>query len=255
MKARRRKDLKTNELIQSLQDAVAFVRQHATYIAAAAIALVLVIGLGGYWRHAKGKQIEQGWSELMAARSGGASGQERLERLREVVDNCSDARLLAAARQSLGDALSDEAIYGPGREDTERQGKLLSEAVTVYEQILAVDKEQWLNAGAALMGLAKVAEQRRDLEEARRRYQQVLDSEQLRDTPYYPLAEAGLTGLQDLAEPVVFAAAPASTQASDSGLQVIKVTTPPAPASQPGDSGLQVIKVTTPPASQAAAQD
>lgn len=225
MKAKRRKDLRANELIQTVQEAWEAVRKYGSYIAAAAIAVVLVIGLGWYWRHGKAQQLEQGWSQLAAARSGPAGpDEERIERLRAMVAEYGDGSLGVAARQTLGDMLMGEAIGGAGMLDAGRQEELLGQAEKLYLQIVADPGQQWVALGAALTGLAKMAEQRGDLDQARQWYQAIIEDGKLAVTPYHRVAETGLASLADLAEPVEFVAAKASTQPAAS---------PPAPSTMP----------------------
>ncbi len=224
MKAKRRKDLRANELIQTVQEAWAAVRKYGSYIAAAAIAVVLVIGLGWYWRHGKAQQLEQGWSQLAAARSGPTGPEERIERLRAMVAEYEDGSLAVAARQTLGDMLMGEAIGGAGMLDAGRQEELLGQAEKLYLQIVANPGQQWVALGAALTGLAKMAEQRGDLDQARQWYQAIIEDGKLAVTPYHRVAETGLAYLADLAEPVEFVAAKASTQPAAS---------PPVPSTMP----------------------
>ncbi len=212
MKAKRRKDLRANELIQTVQEAWVAVRKYGSYIAAAAIAVVLVIGLGWYWRHGKAQHLEQGWSQLAAARSGQAGVEERIERLRAIVTEHGDGSLAVVARQTLGDMLMGEAIGGAGMLDAGRQEELLAQAEELYLQIVADPGQQWVALGAALTGLAKMAEQRGDLDQARQWYQAIIEDGKLAVTPYHRVAETGLASLADLAEPVEFVATKASTQ-------------------------------------------
>jgi len=243
MKAKRRKDLRANELIQTAQEAWAAVRKYGSYIAAAAIAVVLVIGLGWYWRHGKAQRLEQGWSRLAAARSGQKSQyeqmspQERIERLRAIVAEYDDVALATAARQTLGDALMGEAIGGAGMLDADRQKEMLAQAEEIYRRIVADSGQQWVALGAALTGLAKIAEQRGNLDQARQWYQAIIEDGKLAVTPYHRVAETGLASLADLAEPVEFVAAKASTQPAAS---------PPVPSTMP---------VLTVPSTRQAGQD
>jgi hypothetical protein len=230
MKAKRRKDLRTNELIQTVQETWAAVRKYGSYIAAAAIAVVLVIGLGWYWRHGKAQQLEQGWSQLAAARSGQAGVEERIERLRAIVAEHGGGSLAVAARQTLGDMLMGEAIGGAGMLDAGRQEELLAQAEEHYRQIVAEPAKQWVALGAALTGLAKMAEQRGDFDQARQWYQAIIEDGKLAVTPYHRVAETGLASLADLAEPVEFVVAQASTQPAASApvpLTVVPALTVP----------------------------
>jgi len=212
MKAKRRKDLRTNELIQTVQETWSAVRKYGSYIAAAAIAVVLVMGLGWYWRHGEAQHLEQGWSQLAAARLDSAGPEERIERLRSLVAEYGDGSLAVAARQTLGDMLMGEALGGAGMVDASRQEELLVQAEELYRQIVADPGQQWVALGAALIGLAKIAEQRGDLDQARQWYEAIIEDGKLAVTPYHRVAERGLVSLADLAEPVEFVVAKASTQ-------------------------------------------
>ena len=52
MKASRRQQLRTNELAQSLAEAVEFVKANSGTVAVGVVAVVLVVGLGIYWNTA-----------------------------------------------------------------------------------------------------------------------------------------------------------------------------------------------------------
>jgi tetratricopeptide (TPR) repeat protein len=120
--------------------------------------------------------------------------------------------LAAAARQLLGDALLEEAVYGSGEGDPARQAVLLEQAQAVYQDIVQHYRDRVVPLGVALSGLATVAEQRGEWDEARRWYQAILDDARFDGTPYKSLAEKALAALPRLAEPVTFVAAPPATQ-------------------------------------------
>jgi hypothetical protein len=212
VKARRRKELRTNELIQSLQDLVQVGRRYGNHLLVVLIAAALAVGLGGYWRYAKAQQTEQGWAELMlAGQGGGATGQGRLARLQGLVEAHKGGMLGASARQLLGDALLDEAMYGSGEADAGRRAALLGQAQAVYQEIVQQYGDRVIPLGVALSGLASIAEERGEWDEARHWYRAILDDAKFDGTPYKSLAEKGLAGLPELGEPVTFAATQPTT--------------------------------------------
>ncbi|MFQ6048685.1 MAG: tol-pal system YbgF family protein [Phycisphaerae bacterium] len=231
MKGTRRKELRSNELIESLRQLVAFGRRHSNYVVAGAVGAALVVGLGAYWQRAKAGRLQQGWSELLLVAQREGSGSDRLARLRQVAEGYEAAPLAAVAWQLLGDALFDQATYGVAGEQAGRREELLDQASRAYQRILARYRQQWIARAVALIGLAKIAENRHDWLEARRYYQAVLDEPQFDATPYHSLAREALARLDRLAEPVELVAVGATTQAVSSG----PATSQAAAASEPSD--------------------
>jgi hypothetical protein len=233
MKARRRKELRANELIHSLQELVQLGRRYSNHLLVGLIAAALAIGLGGYWRYAKAQRTEQGWAELvLAGQAGGSQG--RLEHLHALAETHKDGMLGATARQLLGDALLDEAMYGSGEADPGRRAVLLAQAQAVYQEIVQQYGDRLVPLGVALSGLATIAQERGEWEEARHWYQAILDDAKFGGTPYKSVAEQGLAALPQLAEPVAFAAAPLATQPTTTGVAAVEAESA---SSQPGQEG------------------
>ena len=189
MKAARRKDLKTNELIQSIQELVQTLRQYGGHIAVAAIALVLVAGIGLYWRYGQQQRLHQAWSDvLMAAQPSGAGRVGRLEQLEQIAVDHEGEHVGAVAELLLAGALMGDATFGSGADDATRRGELLSRAERAYRHVVERYEDELIPRGAALMGLANLAEQQGDWQQAQSWYQKILADKRLEVTPYRTLA-------------------------------------------------------------------
>ncbi len=231
MKAARRKDLKTNELIQSIQEVVATVRQYGGHIAVAAIALVLVVAIGLYWRYSQQQRLHQAWSDvLMAAQRSGAGPIDRLQQLEQIAADHEGEHVGAVAELLLAGALVDEATYGSAADDATRREERLGRAERAYRHVVERYEDDLVPRGAALMGLANLAEQQRDWEQAQSWYQKILADKRLEVTSYRTLAARGLETWPKLSsEEVVFVEAPASTQPTAAS-QPVAVARPAAAA-------------------------
>jgi hypothetical protein len=274
MKAQRRHELKQNTLAHSLENLPEFGRQHGTKIL-----LVVMVGL------AVALLIRSRISSSRAAEEQAgyalSHGREMVEQLRanaarlppaqfvtvaqevskgvdkavqDVLDASDDPRMIAEARILQGDlnwqlAAMPEAPGATTRPDlalprTDEQ--LLDAAAAAYQA--AVD---WRDAPresvvTARLGLAAVAENRRQWDTARDHYQKILDDPNT-PKPLKDLAATALTRLEVLRKPPLLAApasAPSlpvasqpSTNASTTALtrpSTAPTTTPAsAPASQP----------------------
>ncbi|HUW82934.1 MAG TPA: hypothetical protein VMZ31_09065 [Phycisphaerae bacterium] len=214
MKAARRKDLKTNELIQSIQELVQTVRQYGGHIAVAAIALVLVVAIGFYWRYSQQQRLHQAWSDvLMAAQPGGVGPVDRLQQLEQIAADHEGEHVGAVANLLLAGALVDEVTYGSAAGDATRREELLAQADRAYRHVVERYEGELVPRGAALMGLANLAEQQRDWQQAQSWYQKILADKRLEVTPYRTLAARGLEAWPKLpSQKVVFVEAAASTQ-------------------------------------------
>jgi hypothetical protein len=232
MKAARRKDLKTNELIQSIQELVQTVRQYGAHIAVAAIALVLVVAIAFYWRYGQQQRLHQAWSDvLMAAQPSAAGRVNRLQQLEQIAMDHEGEHVGAVAELLLAGVLVDEATYGSTADDATRREDRLARAERAYRHVVERYDNELVPRGAALMGLANLAEQQRDWQQAQSWYQKILADERLEVTPYRTLAARGLETWSALSsQEVVFVQAPASTQPTAAS-RPVPATAPSAAAS------------------------
>lgn len=231
MKAARRKDLKTNELIQSIQELVQTVRQYGGYIAVAAIALVLVVAIGVYWRYSQQQRLHQAWSDVLrAAQPGGAGPVDRLQQLEQIAVDHEGEHVGAVAELLLAGALVDEGTYGSAAGDATRREELLARAERAYRHVAERYEDELAPRGAALMGLANLAERQRDWQQAQSWYQKILADKRLEVTPYRTLAARGLETWSKLSsQKVVFVEAAPSTQPGSTSQPVAATQASPAP--------------------------
>jgi hypothetical protein len=238
MKAGRRKDLKTNELIQSIQEVVQTVRRYGGYIAVGAVAAVLVIVIGFYWRYSEQQRRQQAWEQvLMAAQGAGAAPVDRVQRLQQVAADHEGENVGAMADLLLARILLNEATFGPAAEDPSRREDLLGRAERAFRLVVEKYPDKLVPLGAALMGLAHLAEQQRDWQQAQSRYQQILADERLEVTPYWTLAARDLEEWSRLStQKVVFVEATPATQPATSSQPVATTrSSRPSPVLPAGD--------------------
>jgi len=231
MKAARRKNLKTNELIQSIQELVQTVRQYGGYIAVAAIALVLVVAIGFYWRYSQQQRLHQAWSDvLMAAQPSGVGPADRLQQLEQIAVDHEGEHVGAVAELLLAGSLVDEGTYGSAAGDATQREELLTRAERAYRHVVERYDDDLVPLGAALMGLANLAEQQRDWQQAQSWYQKVLADKRLEVTPYRTLAAQGLETWPKLSsQEVVFVEAAPPTQPTAESQPVAATQASPAP--------------------------
>ena len=222
MKAGRRKELKTNELIQSLIDLGQSIRQYAVQIVIVIVVAALVLGLGAYWRSAKASRLHAGWAQLTRLMQSELKPQT-INGLRLLAVEHADPALSAAANQLLGDALMDQVTTGGGLMADAQREAALSEAESAYQRTTEIGTKRSASRGVAMIGLGKVAEQRGQWDTTRERYQAVIDDADLPQA-YKGQAQIAIDKLDILITPVVFVDAPAEEPAEASPAPTPTVT-------------------------------
>jgi hypothetical protein len=258
MKAQRRHELKQNTLAHSLENLPEFGRQHGTKIL-----LVVMIGL------AVALLIRSRISSSRAAEEQAAyalsHGREAVEQLQanagrlapagaqeiskivdksvqDVLDASDDPRMIAEARILQGDlnwqlaALPEPpgATTRPELALPRSDEQLLEAAAAAYRAAVEERNAPRESVVTARLGLAAVAENRRQWDAAKEQYQKVLDDPNT-PKPLKDLAAAALTRLEILRKPPLLAAPatapslPGATQPSTTA----STTAPTQPATAP----------------------
>jgi tetratricopeptide (TPR) repeat protein len=214
MKSRRRHELKESSLVTGWRSAAAFVKRNNTRIAAVLFAGVVIAAIAVYAvnRSRQARNLRQmEFDALIAAAED--PPKEWLERMKALADQDGDERLAALACVAVGDEYASR-IGGAGGASSS------SDAAAYYNRALEQFPEQHVAAGRARYGLAKLAEDRGDLQAAREAYDAVLNSPQLAGQPVVELAKMAKERLEEIASPVEMVAARPE---------------PPAAATQPAD--------------------
>jgi len=195
MDSEHRHELKQNDLREFLENFGAFWEKHGTWILTV-VAVVVVIWAGSTWWSNRQMQVR---SSAWTALDGAASAPE----LDGVALDHSQPIVRALARLRAGDLYLDQAVH-PQRDllsdDDVRQA--LDRAEQRYRDVLSLNVPPIYRANA-LLGLAAVAENRSQWDQAAASYELVMGM----DIPSLAaMARARKQMLPALARPVVFAA-------------------------------------------------
>ena len=214
MKSTRRHELQHNVLDAELAKTVEFFRKYGWKIFYAVVAVV-VICLAIYWyvsnRSRQKAQIEDQYTQLKTRQNEGIEQPDLLiGRFKELIGQQRAVRIAAMACIDVADIYAMQMLRA--RDSTERDG-FAAQAQEYYRKAIADFPDQKLAAAKAHIGLAKLAEGRREFQKAREAYQAVLAIPGLAGQPIKSIAEVGLKLLGKLQEPVAMATtAPAEEQ-------------------------------------------
>jgi len=235
MRAEQRHRLKTNELAESLGELAGYVQTHGRQLGiGVTAAIVLLVGAVVAWKMHVGAVRERAetltgalqqadFLQIAAARAAqvGPEGKEAARAeydtapveasLRQVSEGAGPDGQGLFASLKRAELLRSRLYFGNQKlTEQEREG-ILSETAGLYQQVAGSAKASGEMVGMARLGLALVAEEQRQWEEARKEYEAILgeQSGRLVGTIYPELARRRLEKLGQLAEPVTFA--PGST--------------------------------------------
>jgi tetratricopeptide (TPR) repeat protein len=235
MKSEHRHDLQTNDLAKSLMTFPDYVREYGGRVALGlAIVVLAVILIMQRTNRSQAESIRYR-DDLAFARTviervsnagvnfqGGttfdpgnpAIGDAR-RRLRDVRENASDKAVLAQALLAQGDlawALGNfpepsTASTQPAPKLEKERPEFQADAKTAYQQIVSQYPDQTIPFLASHFGLAAIAENARNWDEARKEYQIVKDHPEAIES-YKRLADRQLKALDDLRHPVLIGQVP-----------------------------------------------
>lgn len=177
--------------------------------------------------------------------------------VRQVLDSTDDPRMLAEARVLQGDLHWQLAAIPelPGATTRPELGlprtdeQLLEMAATAYKAALDLKSSPRESVTSARLGLAAVAENRRQWDAAREHYQKVVDDGNT-PQPLKDLAAASITRLETLRKPPLIAP-PATLPSLESATMPATTRTSTAPAPSPPTSSNTAPTTSTTPASGA----
>jgi predicted negative regulator of RcsB-dependent stress response len=180
MKAEERHELQKNDLSSWLQYGFPmWIKNNGSYIL-----LVLALALLGYnlWNWYERKQEAQAqaaWAELAATDNPGV--ENKAVKLQTIIDQYDSRPIRALALRSLGLYYLENVAAGvaPGGTATSTvtvdKKDALNRAQAAFERIVKEYPEQTLAAGAAKLGLARIAEDRGEWDSAKKQYEAIVD--------------------------------------------------------------------------------
>jgi hypothetical protein len=240
MRQKRRQELRTNELAQTLAEIRDFFSRHGTHALIGAF-LVLVVG-GSIWYtiHSRRLAHQNAWTQLYSLNA--AEPDQQLTAYRSIAENAADPVLAGTGWLMLGHAAWNQARTTDVLDSPDRLEDLLQTAEQAFQRAIQVVGNEPALVASARIGLAIIAEERYDTDEVRLQYQAVLDIPGAAHTGFYEMAEAGLASAETLTERITFPAplpkpdvdlvGPLVPAATPGGPTI--TTAPSAPTPEPG---------------------
>jgi tetratricopeptide (TPR) repeat protein len=230
MKSEHRHELQTNDLSKALMTFPDYAREYGGRIALGLAIVVLAIVLIMQRLNHSHVEAQRQRDELAFARSviqrlenatvtfqgtttfdpTSPAVTDAARRLRDIRENASDKAVLAQATLAEGDLAWARANFPdvsaaatqPVPKPEKDRSELLTDAKNAYQAVLSQFPDQRIPVLAARFGLAAIAENARDWDEARKHYEAVKTSLDAIDS-YRRLAEIRLKALDDLQHPVL----------------------------------------------------
>ena len=206
MKARRRHELQQNVLSAELGKLAEFFRKHGTYVVwgAAIAAFVLLVATYTISKsRERRRSIHARYNRAMTDQT--IKLEDRLKDLEALSEQDTDTDIAALACVAVGDhSAARLATANALTTDADRK-RLLDQAEAYYRKAIARFADRPVIVGRAHMGLAFMAENRRDFDAAEAEYRAVLAMPDLQGGSLADAAARGLETLDDLRTPVVMA--------------------------------------------------
>jgi hypothetical protein len=265
MKSEHRHELQTNDLSKALMTFPDYVREYGGRAALGlAIVILAIVLIMQRMNHSRTEAVRQR-DELAFARSviqrlenatvtfqGTATFDptspavsDAARRLRDIRENASDKAVLAQATLAEGDlawaranfpdlsAASTQPSTQPVPKPEKDRPELLADAKTAYQEVVSKYPDQRIPATAAHFGLAAVAEDAHNWDEARKEYEAIKNGLDAIDS-YKRLADMKLKALDDISKPVLIGQVPE------------KLELPPLPTTQSATSVAPTAAATRP---------
>lgn len=240
MKTARRQELRTNELAQQIDHISDYVKQNIAMLAIIIVAAAAVTA-GGFW-YVKNRQnqVMSGWAMLNDPEvlKDTSSAVTQFRTLAE--ENHSRALSLAAWLRIGEIAMSRLSNPEASASSQPAADANWSETATsAYQRVIDGYSEDVAAVGEATIALGVLAEDKSDMDSARKHYQRIIDDPRFAQTPFALQAKYRLDGLARWSKPIVFAPAPITVPTIDPLLSPTNVMNLPllptsAPSSTPG---------------------
>lgn len=250
MRPERKRELRTNELEQTLLELRQFVQDKGNYIATGVIAVAVVVAATFFWQRQAAASQRAAWNEFYDVRDnmyasflqgGDVDVWEVVESFRQVAETAPAPALRAAAWQHAGDAAWARLTLITKPLTPDERSRLIDTCVEAYKHVVDGQEYPWVARMACRLSLAAVYElQAADspdaLASAREQYEAVLNDPSAADSPFARLARERLDRLDELSEPIVFPPAPPSTAPAASAPQTPPEPSGESPTGPPGES-------------------
>ncbi|MGB9626291.1 MAG: tetratricopeptide repeat protein [Phycisphaerae bacterium] len=247
MKTKRRQELRTNELILQLIKARDYAARNWNWIAGTALVVVLVIAIIAYWQYNRGVRRIEGLNALATVREdANLPPAEQIDRLEQIAKQYPDPQVVLASLEAVGNSVMHRLLVDWTGESPSQREKLLGAAEAAFRRIVAEFPDRHEAVVRAHLGLAAIAEDRGDREEAARQYKAILDDPKLAAvTMYQGIAAARAGTLDERMKPVEIlpATRPAATRTATSPTTTQAATMP---VSAPGASRPTGVPATAP---------
>jgi len=249
MKSDRRRELAHNVLDSELAKGIDFFRRRSNYVVWAVVILLLIVAVALYARNrAQRRQVElQQQLDSLVFSGSDLTDEERVEQLRQLAQQDDNTYVAAMANVQLGHMfLMQLALSSQGRSRIELDN-LIEEARSRYQRVLDRYGDQKVPVALARLGLGQAAVSRREYDVAKAQFDAVLRMEGLAGQPVLEEAKLALANLDSLKEPVPMATTTPATQPSLlEALESASPTTAPA-AAGPGSVLGGPVPTTQPP--------
>jgi hypothetical protein len=229
MKSQRRHELQQNILNAELAKSVKFLKEKKTTVVWA-VTLVVAAVLAGFLiinnirsRHLRDQAL---YDRLTVSPL--TSDEEFIDGMNRLAAG-GDKRLAALANVQLGNYFSKHLLFAGGAGDQAEQKELADQAASYYQKAIQDFPEQRLAVAEAHVGLAKLAEWRRDFATAAQEYQAVISMSDMAGQPVAVQAYESFASLNSLKNPVKLA----TTSSAPSAASKPAAKSAPPPATMP----------------------
>lgn len=235
MKSKRRHELQHNVLDAELATIIGFFRKRGRYFLVGALA-VAVVGFVVYRVVTSRRDArQQGEATFYRGMTSPADSKDRIDALKELAEQGGDEGIKALATVAVGDGYSNLLAADRPQLDAAEREDLAARARQWYRKAIDRFGDHPLAVAKARYGLAKLAEERGEFDEAESQYGKIRQMEAtLRGQPIVMFAQQGLLRLNSIRGPVRMATtAPAPPEPTS--LPTSLPTSPPTslPASRP----------------------
>lgn len=209
MRPRRRQELRTNELAQTLADLGNFFSRYGTYVLAAAVVVMVVIVSVWYTGYSRRSSRRNAWERYYSLAL--SEPEQQLAAFRQLAEDSTDPVLSTTAWFRLGHIAWMQAHGGEALDNPDRWDELLQTSQQAFERVTQSSPAAAEITAAARAGLAAIAQEQYDPQTAREQYQAILDAAGSASTGFDKLAETGLAAVDRITKPITFAPARSAT--------------------------------------------
>lgn len=213
MKAKRRQELKTNDLAQQLEDLRKFISNYGNYLLGGLVVIVVIVVGARMYTGSRSKAVETGWGKIESASVAAAADvRGSVETLKGVAADTGDPMLQSTALLRAADLCYGSAVtFRTGPIDQER----VNNAEDLYKRVLREHADNLIAAASSYAGLAAISETRFALtgdmthkEQARQYWAKLRDDERFNVWPQKAIALEKLNTLDERLAPVALVEAP-----------------------------------------------